>query len=110
MDRNKLFIVERSNQKNITVFMLPSKFLSISISEVRTDVDEKPIEPRLTPSRLSMKAPMSVLYPAYLVLGVLSYASWNDPNMDTGFYPGSGSLEEIIPYILLLIVFIWGVV
>jgi hypothetical protein len=30
--------------------------------------------------------------------------------MDTGFYTGSGSLEEIIPYILLLIVFIWGMV
>ena len=30
--------------------------------------------------------------------------------MDTGFYPASGSLEEIIPYMLLLIVFIWGVV
>jgi hypothetical protein len=30
--------------------------------------------------------------------------------MDTGFYPGSGSLEEIIPYVLLLIVFIWGIV
>ena len=30
--------------------------------------------------------------------------------MDTRFYPGSGSLEEIIPYVLLLIVFIWGVV
>ena len=30
--------------------------------------------------------------------------------MDTGFYPGSGSLEEIITYVLLLIVFIWGVV
>ena len=30
--------------------------------------------------------------------------------MDTGFYPGSGSLEEIIPYVLLFIVFIWGVV
>ena len=31
-------------------------------------------------------------------------------NMDTGFYPASGSLKEIIPYMLLLIVFIWGVV
>ena len=30
--------------------------------------------------------------------------------MDTGFYPRSGSLEEIIPYVLLMIVFIWGVV
>ena len=30
--------------------------------------------------------------------------------MDTGFYPGSGSLKEIIPDILLLIVFIRGVV
>ena len=30
--------------------------------------------------------------------------------MDTGFYPGSGSLKEIIPYVLLLIVFIWGIV
>jgi hypothetical protein len=30
--------------------------------------------------------------------------------MDTGFYPGSGSLEEIIHYVLLLIVFIWGIV
>ena len=30
--------------------------------------------------------------------------------MDTGFYPASGSLEEIIPYMLLLIVFIWDVV
>ena len=30
--------------------------------------------------------------------------------MDTGFYPASGSLEEIIPDMLLLIVFIWGVV
>ena len=30
--------------------------------------------------------------------------------MDTGFYPASGSLEAIIPYMLLLIVFIWGVV
>ena len=30
--------------------------------------------------------------------------------MDTGFYPALGSLEEIIPYMLLLIVFIWGVV
>ena len=30
--------------------------------------------------------------------------------MDTGFYPASGSLEEIIPYMLLLIVFIRGVV
>ena len=30
--------------------------------------------------------------------------------MDAGFYPASGSLEEIIPYMLLLIVFIWGVV
>ena len=29
--------------------------------------------------------------------------------MDIGFYPGSGSLEEIIPYVLLLIVFIWGI-
>ena len=28
-------------------------------------------------------------------------------NMDTGFYPTSGSLEEIIPYMLLLIVLIW---
>ena len=27
--------------------------------------------------------------------------------MDTGFYPASGSLEEIIPYMLRLIVFIW---
>ena len=25
--------------------------------------------------------------------------------MDMGFYPASGSLEEIIPYMLLLIVF-----
>ena len=31
-----------------------------------------PIDPRWTPSRLSMKAPMSVQYPAYLVVGVLS--------------------------------------
>ena len=30
--------------------------------------------------------------------------------MDTGFYPGSGSLEEIIPYVPLLIIFIWGIV
>ena len=30
--------------------------------------------------------------------------------MDIGFYLGSGSLEEIIPYVLLFIVFIWGVV
>ena len=30
--------------------------------------------------------------------------------MDTGFYPAPGSLEEIVPYMLLLIVFIWGVV
>ena len=30
--------------------------------------------------------------------------------MDTGFYPGSGSLEEITPSVLLLIVFIWGIV
>ena len=30
--------------------------------------------------------------------------------MDTGFYPASGSLDEIIPYMLLLIVFIWGIV
>ena len=30
--------------------------------------------------------------------------------MDTGFYPGSGSLEEIIPYVLLFIVLIWGIV
>ena len=30
--------------------------------------------------------------------------------MDTGFYPTSASLEEIIPYMLLLVVFIWGVV
>ena len=30
--------------------------------------------------------------------------------MATGFYPASGSLNEIIPYMLLLIVFIWGIV
>ena len=30
--------------------------------------------------------------------------------MDTGFYPGSGSLEEIIPYVLLLIILIFGIV
>ena len=30
--------------------------------------------------------------------------------MDTGFYQALGSLEEIIPYMLLLIMFIWGVV
>ena len=53
---------------------------------------------------------MSVLYLAYLVVGVLSQASWSDGNTDTGLYPGSGSLEEIIPYILLLIVFILGMV
>ena len=56
---------------------------------------------------LESKSSLSVLYPAYLVVGVLSWASWSDGNMDTGFYPASGSLEEIIPYMLLLIVFIW---
>ena len=30
--------------------------------------------------------------------------------MDTGLYPGSSSLKKIIPYVLLLIVFIWGIV
>ena len=30
--------------------------------------------------------------------------------MDTGFYPAPGSLEEIIPYMLLLIIFIWDIV
>ena len=28
----------------------------------------------------------------------LGKVSWGDSNMDTGFYPGSGSLEEIICY------------
>ena len=30
--------------------------------------------------------------------------------MDTEFYPASGSLDEIISYMLLLIVFIWGII
>ena len=71
---------------------------SSELVELKKQVDEMLQKGYIRPSS------MSVSNPAYLVVGFLSQASWNDGNIDTGFYPGSGSLEEIIPYILLLIV------
>ena len=56
-----------------------------------------------------MKAPMSVQYLAYLVVGVLNQASWSDGNMDTGFYPGSGPLDggkTLCPARLILMIWV----
>ena len=46
--------------------------ITTGIDLIRKISPDHPIDPRRSPSRLSMKAPMSVQYPAYLVVGVLS--------------------------------------